>query len=878
MPPSGRYHKQDAYLIALDPCFSNREFKVGETGVTVGRDATQCEITASKPTISRRHFSIKYIKDSGKFQLVDLHSTNGTFINGKKVNEAFLSDGDFIGLGSETAKHLRFQSTSNRNFSWSETLLPKQAWTIGRLQDNDISLPFEPTVSAHHARIVNSSGSLYVTDEKSLNGTWLNGQRVKKARLNQADTLVIGSTYFHFTLNADGSLTLLRRECGDDVKVECVGVNRDVKIGSGKTLRLLNNITLTLEPGEFVGILGPSGSGKTTLLKALNGYTPPSHGCVFLNETPLYRAYDMFRDTIGYVPQDDIIHTDLSVKKCLDYVARLRLPADFKSEQRTDIVESTIEAIGLSHVCDNKVKELSGGQRKRVSIGAELITRPSVLFLDEPTSGLDPCVEEKLMRHFNNMAHKGTTILITTHILYSLSMLDRIIILSRGRLVFFGTPSEAMVFFGSEGNPIERPTRIFDLLEGEAANILPELLSASGDIRTSIAEYYEMRYRESEFWQKNIGDKFSSLSKDIYKNIEETDKTITRNKELPHYSDLLKPASSSKLWDMNFKELASFRLWKTLSQRQLELRFTSWKRAFIYALIPFILALVTLSQNMNGFTQDQVAAQQRQQITEKIFRGGPMVDQYLKVLLSPEGLNDPRSAADIVYALHHEGPANLPIPLSVLLMFIMTSVFMGTIIACLEISPEKAIYQRERMSNLKIIDYLGSKLPFCLSVTAVQCLLFIAVCYLNSSIREVSLIPVWITMTAVAWASVSLGLFISASDPTPGRFSVILAIIAVLPQLILSGGLGPDFFKGMGIVTQYISDILPARWGIEMLLTAVYDDIPIKSINWIPDFVRNIMGFQFGTKAFYYDLSFLAILSFAYLLITMVILKRRDSV
>jgi len=369
MPASGAIPEKTAYLIALDPSFSNREFKVGENGVCVGRDASKCDISASRPTISRRHFQITYIDDSGKFLLKDLYSTNGTYINGKKISEILLSDGDFIGLGEQNSKHLRFQNTSNRNFSWSDTFLSKTSWTIGRLQDNDISIPFEPRVSGHHATISNISGNLFVTDNKSLNGTWLNGQKVKKARINNSDTVVIGSTFFHFNLNPDNSLTVLRRECGDDVKLECIGITREIKNKSGKKIRLLNDITLSLEPGEFVGILGPSGSGKTTLLKSLNGYTPPDSGCVLLNETSLYRAFDMFRDSIGYVPQDDIIHTDLTVKRCLDYVARLRLPADIESEQRNNILESTIEAIGLSHVYENKVKELSGGQSKRISIG-----------------------------------------------------------------------------------------------------------------------------------------------------------------------------------------------------------------------------------------------------------------------------------------------------------------------------------------------------------------------------------------------------------------------------------------------------------------------------------------------------------------------------
>ncbi len=155
----------------------------------------------------------------------------------------------------------------------------------------------------------------------------------------------------------------------------------------------------------------------------------------------------MFRSTLGYVPQDDILHSELSVEVSLDYIARLRLPLDVDARQRKDIVHSTLKVLDLYRLRDHRIDQLSGGQRKRVSIGGELITRPGLLFLDEPAAGLDTVIEEKLMRHFRTMAEAGTAVVITTHTLDNIALLDKIVLLARGELIFFGTPNEAMSYF-----------------------------------------------------------------------------------------------------------------------------------------------------------------------------------------------------------------------------------------------------------------------------------------------------------------------------------------------------------------------------------------------------------------------------------------------
>lgn len=172
-------------------------------------------------------------------------------------------------------------------------------------------------------------------------------------------------------------------------------------------------------------------------------------------------------------------------------------PPDLGVEQRAALVDTTIETLGLQAVRDQPIHQLSGGQRKRVSIGAELLVRPGVLFLDEPTAGIDPGVEERLMRHFRSMADHGTTVVLTTHLLASLALLDKVAIMARGRLVYFGPPTEAPVFFGC-------PTmaRIFDLL-GDADE------RSCGPVGASAVRFAE-RYRCSSLAVAQVDSRLST--------------------------------------------------------------------------------------------------------------------------------------------------------------------------------------------------------------------------------------------------------------------------------------------------------------------------------------------------------------------------------
>ena len=241
------------------------------------------------------------------------------------------------------------------------------------------------------------------------------------------------------------------------------GVKVDVqklgkKVGLRKTI--LQDISFSVYPGELVGVLGPSGSGKSTLLKAINGFVKASAGKVYVNGVDFYSNFEKLKNLIGYVPQDDIIHRALSVYKALYYTALLRLPAGTDKKDIQNRLGQILQILELEDRKKTKISRLSGGQRKRVSIGVELITKPPLLFLDEPTAGLDPSLECKMMRLFRKLANEGRTIFLSTHIMESVGYLDLIVILVQGRLAYFGPPDFALKYF-----QVPRFLEIYEKLE-----------------------------------------------------------------------------------------------------------------------------------------------------------------------------------------------------------------------------------------------------------------------------------------------------------------------------------------------------------------------------------------------------------------------------
>jgi ABC-type multidrug transport system ATPase subunit len=321
--------------------------------------------------------------------------------------------------------------------------LPVKALRIGRIPDNDLVLP-DLDVSRHHAELRRSpTGAYEIVDLGSHNGTFVNGRRVSSAVLNESDIISIGRSTFRL---AEGEL----RQFVDDGEITFTAQDLVVKVGGGKVL--LSHVTFPIPEKSLVGVIGPSGAGKSTLLGALTGIRPADTGTVLYDNRDLYRNYAELRFRIGLVPQESVLHTQLTARRALQYSAELRFPADTGAHERDARVDEVMSELGLTKHANTRADRLSGGQLKRVNVAQELLTKPSLLFLDEPTSGLDPGLDKSVMEQMRDLAHDGRTVIVVTHSVANLDTCDRLLVLvPGGKIAYYGPPDEGLAYFGLTG-------------------------------------------------------------------------------------------------------------------------------------------------------------------------------------------------------------------------------------------------------------------------------------------------------------------------------------------------------------------------------------------------------------------------------------------
>jgi ABC-type multidrug transport system ATPase subunit len=342
-------------------------------------------------------------------------------------------------------------SVSNLATKMFQALLPsrsgaiqKQAGsaTIGRATDNDIVIQ-DVLASRHHAFLTQTPLGTEIRDAHSVNGTFVNGVRVGSAVLSEGDVVTIGNVDLVFTRD-----TLVRRTeaatrtGGLEVNSVCFTVDR------GK--QLLDHISLTARPGTLTAIIGGSGAGKTTLSRLIAGYTSPSSGSVTFEGHNIHTEYASMRSRIGMVPQDDVVHRQLTVHQALGYAAELRLPPDTSKADREQVVAQVLEELELTKHADTRVDKLSGGQRKRASVALELLTGPSLLILDEPTTGLDPALDRQVMMMLRQLADAGRVVLIVTHSVSYLDVCDQLLLVAPGgKTAFLGPPNQIGAAMGT---------------------------------------------------------------------------------------------------------------------------------------------------------------------------------------------------------------------------------------------------------------------------------------------------------------------------------------------------------------------------------------------------------------------------------------------
>ncbi|ROQ69970.1 FHA modulated ABC efflux pump with fused ATPase and integral membrane subunit [Streptomyces sp. 840.1] len=314
---------------------------------------------------------------------------------------------------------------------------------IGRALENELVVS-DLQVSRNHAEFhAMPDGRFEIRDLGSHNGTYVNGQPLSKsgsALIGANDIVGVG----HSTFRIVGDRL---EEFVDTGEVSFAARHLTVTVDGGK--QILKDVSFGVPEKSLIGVIGPSGSGKSTLLKALTGYRPADQGDVLYDNRNLYKQFAELRQRIGLVPQDDILHKELTVTKALKYAAKLRFPADTTEAERQSRILEVLAELKLDIHKDKKVTSLSGGQRKRVSVALELLTKPSLIFLDEPTSGLDPGMDRDVMQLLRGLADDGRTVLVVTHSVAELAICDKLLVMAPGGAVaYFGPPEEALNFFG----------------------------------------------------------------------------------------------------------------------------------------------------------------------------------------------------------------------------------------------------------------------------------------------------------------------------------------------------------------------------------------------------------------------------------------------
>ncbi|WP_434094431.1 FHA domain-containing protein [Streptomyces erythrochromogenes] len=480
---------------------------------SLGRDP-QGDVVIDDARVSWRHATIAW--NGQGWGLEDHGSTNGTYVQGARVQQTALVPGTPVHLGNATdgprlnlsaaaapqpAVAQQAQQTPAQAYAQPQAAAyqapqqPQQAWNqqqhqpqqpqahlpqqqgggaaprqaqggaphyagdrspttfhqlslghvmrIGRALENELVVS-DLQVSRHHAEFHSMPGGRFeIRDLGSHNGTYVNGQALPKSGtqlLGPNDIVGVG----HSTFRIVGDRL---EEFVDTGEVSFSARHLTVTVDGGK--QILKDVTFGVPEKSLIGVIGPSGSGKSTLLKALTGYRPADQGDVLYDNRNLYKQFAELRQRIGLVPQDDILHKELKVSTALKYAAKLRFPGDTAESERAARIDEVLRELKLDIHKDKKITALSGGQRKRVSVALELLTKPSLIFLDEPTSGLDPGMDRDVMQLLRGLADDGRTVLVVTHSVAELSLCDKLLVMAPGGSVaYFGPPDEALNFFG----------------------------------------------------------------------------------------------------------------------------------------------------------------------------------------------------------------------------------------------------------------------------------------------------------------------------------------------------------------------------------------------------------------------------------------------
>jgi ABC-type multidrug transport system ATPase subunit/pSer/pThr/pTyr-binding forkhead associated (FHA) protein len=713
--------------------------------IRIGR-SPDSDVVIDLPMISWEHARIT--QENGEFFLEDLQSRNGTSLNriGNRISRSRILPQDEVYLGSLKIPAARLLSTSGTSIgaATAEPVdLQEQSVTLGRDPECGELLD-DPLVSWRHARITRAGDAVFIEDLSSRNGTFVDGIRISgKTELRIGQEVGIGG--FQFKLVESGKLE--RREYHGNVAISAVGVCVAV---NGK--RLLDPISLTVYPSEMVALMGPAGAGKTTFLKALNGYTPPEAGNVLFNGTDLYQSYDLFRQQMGYVPQDDIVHSQLTVREALYFSTKLR--TDLNDREIEARIDKILDDLGIldkknTLIGSPEKKVLSGGQRKRVNIAMELITDTPVLFLDEPTSGLSSYDAEGVVDLLKRLANEGKTIITTIHqpSIDVYRKFDNLIMISRdrggcGSLAYYGPAFPDSIEF------LHPPAQ----QQADKSTLNPEML-LTGLSKQPTSDWVK-RFAQSRYQKLFVEDRAGKVKG------EGTQKEVSATRSL------------------------GFVQWWTLLRRNIVLR-TRDRAQLIITLLqaPLFAILIAL---VFGAVKEPAAIS--------------------------HVLNVPPAAAAASLAKSQQDFGELSGNLAgIEFLLVVAAIWFGCNNAARDVVGEWSIYQRERMVNLKLPSYVFSKFSVLVGLCIFQCLTLLTVVYVACDLRG-SFVREAITLIVSSLVGAALGLAISARSSTTETAIALLPVV-LLPVITLGGGIRSIYkMPGPARVMSYVA---PSRWAFE---------------------------------------------------------------
>ena len=546
----------------------------------------------------------------------------------------------------------------------------------------------------------------------------------------------------------------------------------------------LRDVSLTVGRGELIAIIGGSGSGKTTLLDTMCGLRPPVAGEVIRAEGAC----------VGYVPQDDIIHLALPLKRTLRYAAELRHVPD--PVGAVEEVLRTLELAGRSVV---PVGHLSGGERKRASIAAELLARPGLFFLDEPTSGLDPARGMELMRTLRRLCDSGTTVVLTTHNPLDAEVCDKVAVLAfGGHLAFFGTQAAALGYFGADsiveiyeqlagvGDPARNwSRRYFDShVTWTASAVSPTQLAGgpggpggpngpnspggpraagdAGDIGALGDVGDALGVSPVATSTATLGPRANTLNRRTVDG-RPGDLTVRDTDRPAHEKDGDETASALPEWSA--WALRPIRQWALLTQRDAD--------------------ILT-----------------RSKLTAAMLAGSPLAVLLMFLVLFRPGAFDPA----------HPSPSA-----TVMIMFWVAfgGFFFGLTYGLLAICTEWGVLRRERFAGLGAGAYVLAKVSVLLPLLAAVDLVFLVVLRLLGRLPAAGDgVAVFVTLLLSSAAALGLGLLISAAVAEPSQATIAMPM-ACFPQVLFVGAILP--VPVMASVGRWMSFAMTNRWAFEAL-------------------------------------------------------------